>query len=344
MAKQGRIATHKAQERERLVASVMALCAREYAPATRALVIDDLEGELERELIKQGVAVARWCRFSFEGQPGQPWPAPGPYDAVYLRLPRIKAAFELAVEAAASELGPGGTLWVYGANDEGIKSADKVMARCFMGIATRETKRHCRVLSGRLDRQKPFKAPLTAWAEAVTLPFGEAWVSYPGVFAKGGLDEGTKLLLEALPDPQPGAKVLDYAAGMGVISRWCALAQPECALWMLEADAIALEAAKLNVPNAHALLSDAWHSVDGALRFDLIVSNPPIHRGKSEDFSALLALIDAAGQRLLPSGELWLVVQRQVPLESMLKERFGLVEVKSQDGRFTVWRCARPRR
>lgn len=345
MARAGRIATHgskSASEREMQVAQVMAQCPGAVTEGLSALVIDDLEGHLERELRAQGVKTTRWCRFSFGQQQGQAWPEAGPYDVVYLRLPRVKASFELALHAAWSVLAPQGQLWVYGANDEGIKSSPKLMEPLFGAVTTRDTRRHCRVLWTRRPSAEPaqgLRAPLSAHQQSIEALVGQGqWVSYPGVFARGALDDGTKMLLEVMPTPKPGERVLDFACGLGVIAAEALKRQPQAAVHMLEADAIALEAARQNVPQAKALLSDAWHQC-GHDDFSLIVSNPPIHRGKSEDYEALLALIEGASARQRAGGQLWMVVQRQVPVAPLLEARYGQVEVVKQDGRFRVW-CA----
>ena len=43
------------------------------------------------------------------------------------------------------------------------------------------------------------------------------WLSYPGLFARGGLDVMTERLLGALPPSAKHARVLDFACGSGVI-------------------------------------------------------------------------------------------------------------------------------
>ena len=354
MAKQTRMTSRGAQAREAQVAQVIVECPGALHTG-RVLVIDDLEGHLERALLAHGAQVTRWCRASLGEQAGSSWPEPGPFDAAYLRLPRVKAAYELALHAAAWALSPGSPLWVYGANDEGIKSATTLMASLFRGVVTRDARRHCRVLLGKRAASAPVRAPLQAWAHPVTpgplastlaptstLAAERPWITYPGVFARGELDEGTAALLMAMERDlrlSDGAQALDFACGGGVIAAWLMARWPSLKLHMSDSDAIALLAASHNAPGASAWLSDAWHGLPQALRFEAILSNPPIHRGKSEDFEALTALIHGAPARLLPDGQLWMVVQRQVPVEPLLARGFASARVVAQDTRFRVW-CA----
>ena len=74
------------------------------------------------------------------------------------------------------------------------------------------------------------------------------------------------------------------------------------------------------------------------MRVDRIFSNPPIHRGKSEDYRILRSLIEFAPQVLAPMGELWIVVQRQVPAQKLFETGWSLSLV-AEDTRFRVWRA-----
>ena len=120
---------------------------------------------------------------------------------------------------------------------------------------------------------------------------------------------------------------------------------------MLDADAVALDAARANVPAAaRAFLCSGWPdpraaspaSADGAPppTYDWIVSNPPVHRGQPDDFSVVQLLIRGAPARLRRGGVLWLVCQEQVPVGRMLAAdgRYAWVEATvSDDGRFVTW-------
>lgn len=304
------------------------------------LIVGDDAGVLSAAAREKGWQPRVWSRWCRGTQVGTPWPT-GQAAAAAIRLPKAKAALRFAMHAAASVVGDG-PVYVYGSKDEGIRSIPKVLAELFGRVDTLAIKRHCRLLVGRgVGGALSIRAPLEAWAQSTTLalPSGErAWISYPGVFAKGGLDAGTRMLLDALPIPEPQARVLDFACGAGVIAAELRAREPDIAVDMLDADTVALAAARANVPGARCIASDAWRTAPRA-RYDLIVSNPPIHRGKSEDFAALAALIEEGAQRLHDGGALWLVVQRQVPVKRLFHEA-GLFDVQSvaEDGRFQVWR------
>ena len=58
---------------------------------------------------------------------------------------RSKDALELYLHGAAGVLEPGSPIWLYGANDEGIRSAGKRLTSLFDDVTTIGTRRHCRI-------------------------------------------------------------------------------------------------------------------------------------------------------------------------------------------------------
>jgi len=160
------------------------------------------------------------------------------------------------------------------------------------------------------------------------------WRVLPGLFAGGGLDIMTSVLLSTLPTPAQRTRILDFCCGAGSIAAALRLRTPDLRLTLLDADAVALEAARANVPNARHVLSDAWGSLPEGRRFDWIVSNPPVHCGLQPDFTVLSALLEGAASRLRPGGALWLVAQVYVPVGQL----HGAAKLAFTNGRFSVWR------
>ncbi|MBV5336167.1 methyltransferase, partial [bacterium] len=146
--------------------------------------------------------------------------------------------------------------------------------------------------------------------------------------------------LEALPPVKEGAKVLDFAGGAGVIAAWVRARTPDAQLTLLDADALALVAAAENVPGAVLAASDGFDGLDPAARFDLIVSNPPIHCGRQEDFAVLAAFLERGPKLLRPKGALVFVVQRTAGGGRLLGEQARRTELLKETPAFQVWRMA----
>jgi 16S rRNA (guanine1207-N2)-methyltransferase len=304
------------------------------------LVMGELRSEVLESLSAMGFEVAEWHRRAFGVRRATPWPPEGPFGAVVLRMPRAKEELEMGLHGAAGALVSGGTCLVYGAKDEGIASAPKRLERLFGGVVTVGVGGHCRVLKAlRRDDLPGHRGTLDAWRQVGRLDYGGAgrdWVSYPGVFAHGHLDPGTRLLLDALPALPAGGRVLDYGCGSGVVGSVLADRYPQVRLDLLDVDAVALEAARENVPGARLLQGDGLPPGDGDA-FDAIVSNPPFHRGKAEEPEMITRLVQEAPAILGPRGVLVLVAQRRIRLEEAFGRAFRRVQVTAEGGGFRVW-------
>lgn len=137
-----------------------------------------------------------------------------------------------------------------------------------------------------------------------------------GVFARAGVDAGTKLLLLDGPAPTPNDSVLvDLGAGYGPIAITLAKRNPEAEVWAVEvnsrARALCLENAKqASVTNVRVVTPD---EVPKDLIIDRLWSNPPIRIGKQ----ALHALLEEWLPRLGGSGSAHLVVQKHLGSDSL---------------------------
>ncbi len=159
------------------------------------------------------------------------------------------------------------------------------------------------------------------------------------VFAKDYVDMGTKRLVEKVQLPEEGV-VLDWGCGYGVIGIALAATNPRLQVWMVDinerAVALARRNAKLNrIKNAVVLKSDGFSALPPDLRFDLIVTNPPIHAGKQ----VLLQLIRDAHRWLKVGGSFWFVARTQhgaKTLQRIAEEIFGNAECVDIHGGYRV--------
>ncbi len=318
--------------RDEAAALLMEEVLPEDLDGARVLVVGEPTGRVAAAVSARGGRPTPWRR---AGPGARPWPPDGPFDLATVRLRRERGAFLLALHAAASRLAPGGTLWVHGANDEGIRSAGKRMAEVLAGVEAVRAARHCRVLVGRRD-ERPVRGALADWRQVgeIALPSGRRpWVSYPGTFARGGLDPATLALLAHIPRLADGARVLDFACGTGPIAAEVLARYPRARVEMVDHDALAVEAARENAPRARAIVGDALP--EGP--FAHILANPPYHDGVARSYAVVEALVRDAPGHLTRRGDLRIVVQRQVPVRRWRPD----ATVLHEDGRFRVWRIAR---
>jgi len=291
------------------------------------------------------VQVEHWRREAHFDTPGAVVPPEGPFGIVCIRIPRSREALTYAVRQSASRLRPGGFVVVYGANDEGVGSAGSSLDEVgVQEVVTWASGKRCRVLGGRLPEPPVSQDPDSVrLGYTLQLPGLEPrpWVSWPGVFASERLDAGTRLLLESLPVLDPADTVLDWGAGSGEIGAFVK-ARDGVQVTLLERDALAAEAARINVPDARVLAGDGWGALPPDARFSHILANPPYHVGKAESIEPVLDFLQGVPEHLLPGGELRFVVQRRLRIQPVLEAAFKVVESVADDGPFRVWRATSP--
>ncbi|CCH76759.1 Methyltransferase small [Nostocoides japonicum T1-X7] len=136
-----------------------------------------------------------------------------------------------------------------------------------------------------------------------------------GVFSPGGLDKGTRVLLEEVPDPPATGDLLDLGCGWGPVALTLGLRSPGATVWAVDVNDRALDltrrnAAALGLTGVRAARPE---SVAEDQRFDVIWSNPPVRVGKA----ALHDLLATWLPRLRPGGAAYLVVQKNLGADSL---------------------------
>ncbi len=163
-----------------------------------------------------------------------------------------------------------------------------------------------------------------------------------GVFSKGELDTGTRLLLDALP--ALSGDVLDIGCGWGPIGVAVGRANPSARVTMVDVNHRALDLARQNAErnrvSAEVLESDGMAAVMGRT-FDAILTNPPIRAGKQ----VIYQMFADASRSLNEGGALYLVIRKQQGAESCvkyLKTLFAEVEKLDKSGGFWVLKASEP--
>lgn len=151
---------------------------------------------------------------------------------------------------------------------------------------------------------------------AVTLAGRDVTVEVaPGIFSPGGLDKGTAVLLDEVPDPPPSGRFLDIGCGWGPIALTLGLLSEHADILGVDVNERSVDltnrnAAALGLAHVSAVTPQ---DVPADAAYDLIWSNPPIRIGKA----ALHDLLRLWLPRLAPGGTAYLVVQRNLGSDSL---------------------------
>ena len=161
-----------------------------------------------------------------------------------------------------------------------------------------------------------------------------------GVFAKDGIDYGTRLLIETFLNDNRSGKVLDVGSGIGVISIVLAKVL-NCPCDMVEINDRAIDLSLKNCKVNHVenmvrcVKSDAYENVND--KYDFIITNPPIRAGKKVVYKILFEAKDY----LKENGELWFVMRKNHGLPSTkrdMEEKYSSFEIVNKDKGFFICR------
>ena len=167
--------------------------------------------------------------------------------------------------------------------------------------------------------------------ETVLLGCDLRFTTGAGLFSKNRIDDGTRLLIEALPPDHDWRDVLDLGCGYGPIGIAVASRGPKVRVAMADIDPLAVSAARTNAGlnrvggRCEAFLSDGISALADR-RFDAVLSHLPTHVPRS----TLRRLIDESGRVLRPGGELVAVTASAVDLRDRIASTFGAVEVLAE--------------
>jgi 16S rRNA (guanine1207-N2)-methyltransferase len=249
-------------------------------------------------------------------------------------VPRAKALARAMIAEACAQAD---FVIVDGQKTDGVDSHFKACRKA-LGDLPSLTKAHGRIFW--FDASDSF----ADWAAPAPQKGAHGYFTTAGVFSDGAVDAGSALLAEALPAKLP-ARMADLGAGWGYLATPVLERAGVRSLDLIEAEALSLGCAKLNVNDDRV----SFHWAD-ATRFapeaayDGIVMNPPFHTSRASDPSLGRAFIQAAARLLTPNGKLWMVANRHLPYEATMTECFRNVDTIAGNGAFKVFHANKPRR
>ena len=242
------------------------------------------------------------------------------------------------IALALRALAPGGSLTVLAPKDKGGSRIAKEL-KAFGCDAVETSRRHHRICTG----ARP--SLLTGLDEALAeggprLDEALGLWTWPGVFSWNRFDPGSILLEQSLP--ALSGRGADFGCGIGILARTILVSPKVEHLAMLDIDRRATDMAARNIGDPRAELR--WVDIRGGTGLkglDFVVMNPPFHDGGAEDQSLGQAFIRRAAEALRPGGALWLVANRHLPYEAVLKSAFKRVTPKVEASGYKIYEAVK---
>lgn len=251
--------------------------------------------------------------------------------------PRQREEARALLARALGHAGPDGMVVAASLNNEGAKSHEAdlaAMAPLTGALSKNKGRAYWAGASGVDEGRRAMSALLD-----MPRPIADGrLLSRPGLFAWDRIDPGSALLARHLPPDLSGAAA-DLGAGVGYLSAELLARCPGITrLDLYEAEARALDLARVNLADAAVPMGFHWHDVTAGLpgRYDVIVTNPPFHVGRADDVGLGQGFLTAAADALNPGGQIWLVANRHLPYEATLTARFATVRSVADEGGYKI--------
>ena len=240
-------------------------------------------------------------------------------------------------------LGPDAHIVAGGRIKHMSRSMNDVAARWFNEVHASLGVRKARVLHFSSPRQRP--AITGTWPRTNTVN-GLTIRAHGGVFHTAGVDAGTSLLLDYLDAiaADVHSDAVDLGCGNGVISAHLARLLPQATIHATDVSWQAIDSTHLTAQANQ--LDIVTHWCDGLVDIpnesvDVVVTNPPFHRGTAQDHAPTLAMLADAARVLRPGGTLWCVYNNHLPWASHVQRTVGPTHQVVRNRRYTVIRTVR---
>jgi 16S rRNA G1207 methylase RsmC len=271
--------------------------------------------------------------------------APASFDLVLCHLPRGRDIQRELIRGGARVLRPGGRFYFVASVNVGIKGAvayaRELFGRC--GVV-RQKKGYHVAMTVRPDEMDPPSLRAGYVTHTVVLDVLDgvetSLVSKPGVFAWDRLDEGTARLTDSMA-VSAGDRVLDLGCGTGLAGLAAARRIPHGTVVLVDSDLRAVRSARYtleanDIPNADVRLSDGVSRIISQEPFDVVIINPPFHQGREVDYNVAHQFVRDSRRILRPGGRLFLVANRFIGYDDLIRQTFGNVDIAYEGSGYHV--------
>jgi len=164
------------------------------------------------------------------------------------------------------------------------------------------------------------------------------FITASSVFSKHRIDTGTQVLIESMILPEKGL-VLDIGCGYGAVGIVAAKVNPNLQIYMTDINTRAINLTKKNIEknNAYNAKAQCGHLYEPVknLKFDCILSNPPISAG----METVKSIITEAPKIMQPKAIFEMVIRSKIGAKifpELFTNTFGNYTVVARESGFRV--------
>ncbi len=174
---------------------------------------------------------------------------------------------------------------------------------------------------------------------------GLKFALYGGVFSQRGIDAGTRLLADFLPEGDYGT-VIDLGCGSGILGLAAAKKYPRAGVFLVDESFLAVESARRTFRENRMEHRGRFVWGNRLESFpdnhaDLILCNPPFHQNRAVSLSSAMEMFRDSARVLKPGGELRLVANAHLGYHAVLRNFFPLSTVIGGNKKFLVFSCVK---
>lgn len=167
-------------------------------------------------------------------------------------------------------------------------------------------------------------------------------LSAPGVFSSDRLNEGTRLLMEHIPESKKSIDIADYGCGAGVVGLTALSQCPKASLLMIDESRLAIHSTQetfkrnnIDIKNVRFRLANGFIGTDPE-SLDLVLSHPEMMQDDLYNPWVAHQFMQHSHAVLRAGGRLLFVTSKEFPVMPVLEELFSSVEILEEEGNYRV--------
>ncbi len=272
------------------------------------------------------------------------------YQAIFLRIPKEKAQAHYIINQAQHLLCDGGSLYISGLKQEGIKGFIE-RAGSLTSTPTETWKADKQTWAGKITFDTSAHSPLDDKAyrtlrQAPSDLHFKFW-SKPGIFGWDKIDKGSELLIQHLEALVAENKDIDSALDIGCGYGYLSLHTAQLlgiSLTATDNNAAAVMACQANFDHykldGKAIADNCADNINS--RFPLVICNPPFHSGFGIENDLTDRFLASAATHVTKQGTAIFVVNLHIPLERKASRYFALCETPVISDHFKLVQLSQP--